>query len=545
MLKSFKFLLVVLIGILTIFLAYRGVVLNNFNFLPGDRYDMVIMSSLLEHWKNFWIGQSSWYDAGYFYPYQRTIAQTDGYFLIGGFYSIIRIFSDDVFISVIATSVVLSCIGFFSFYLFAQKVLMFRFETSLLIASSFVLLNSVVSHHQRLQLMSIFLLPILSFFLLFYLRSVHERNQVIIGTFSGCIFGVFYGAMTITSFYIAWFYGFFLIITFFVVFCFKKNVVIDWTKNFVFLKSLSFVVTIVFLLSLVPFIWAYYPKSLEVGVRSFSSVSGNLIAPLEIIQLGFDNYLYGVLLKHVFQFFYPGYTPWGEYYNVGYSPLIFGLYIASLFYFFPKAKTKEVNAFFIISVSALICCIFLFKVKGFSLWYLVYNLVPGAKALNVASIFLIVLAFPILVVVGKYIDSQNLNKSLFAVIASFVILGELTPTFNNLNRKIENERVSEIPAPPKDCRVFYVAVSGEQAKISEPSESVYAIYAHNVTAMLISQMIGLPTINGIASFNPPDWNFSAPWVEDYSERVKKYAEKHKIDRLCSLDLGEKIWHVMK
>ena len=541
MLKAVKFLLVALVGGGAIFLAYRGVIFSDFATLPGDRYDMVIMSAILEHWRNFWMGESLWHDVGYFYPYQRTIAQTDGYFLIGVIFSSIRPFVDDIFMSVVVASAVLSGIGFVSSYLLTRKMLMFRFETSLLISSAFVLLNSIVSHHQRLQLMSVFLLPLLTSFLIFYLRAVSERNQKASTTLSGCLFGIFYGAMTITCFYVAWFYAFFLMVTFVFAFLLRKKIAIEWVKSFFSLKHSSFIVVLVFLFSLLPFVWAYYPKSLEVGVRKFSSVSGNLISPLELIQVGFDNYLYGGALKRVFQLIYPGYVPWGEYYNVGFSPLIFGLFIAAIFYFRPKGSSRETDAFFLVGVSALFCCVLLFKVDGFSLWKFVYNYIPGAKALNVASVFLMVLALPVLVVVGKYIDSQNLHKSFFVVVAACIIFGELTTSYDNFDRKLENSRVANIPAPPAACRAFYVSGYDGQRNMPGFSEWIHSMYAHNVTAILVSQSIKLPTINGVASFNPPDWNFAAPWADDYDQRVLTYAEKHKVNGLCKLDLNKKAW----
>lgn len=542
--KTIAFLLFLLVGVLSISLAYRGVIFNDFNKLPGDRYDMVIMSAILEHWKNFWAGNSAWHDVGYFYPYERTIAQTDGYFLIGAIFTLIRVFVNDIFLSVVVTSIVLSGIGFSSLFFLLRKVLVLRIETSLLISAAFVNLSSIVGHNQRLQLMTVYLLPVLTSFLIFYLRSVSERNQRL-ATLNGCIFGVLYGSMTITCFYVAWFYAFFLMVVLAVFCVLRVSCVAGWLKDFVALKLSSFVVFFVSLLSLLPFVWAYYQKSLEVGVRSFSTVSGNLIAPLELIQVGFGNYLYGGVLKRAFQLVHPGYGPWGEYYNVGFSPLIFGLFVAAIFYFRSKGESGKINSFFLVGVAALICCVLLLKFNVFSLWYYVYTFIPGAKALNAVSIFLMVLALPVLVVVGKYIDSQNLHKTLFAVLAIFIVVGELAPSYINFDRHEENDRIANIPPPPSTCHAFYVSGYDGQKDIPGAAEWVNSMYAHNVTAMIVSQVIKLPTVNGVASFNPPDWNFEAPWAESYDQRVLNYAEKHRVSDLCKLDLNKKSWAVIK
>ncbi len=539
--KAVRLLIIALVGVLSISIAHRELIANGFSKLPGDRYDMAIMSAILEHWKNFWIGKAEWHDVGYFYPYERTIAQTDGYFLIGMIFSFIRSFVNDIFISVAITSIVLSSIGFISLYVMARKVLLLRIETSLLISSVFVFLNSMIGHSQRLQLMTVYILPLLTLFLIFYIRAVNERSRNISTIFNGCAFGLLYGAMTVTCFYIAWFYAFFLMVVLGVFFLYRRSCLVAWLKSFVFLRYSSLMVLCVSFVSLVPFVWAYYPKSLEVGVRSFSSVSGNLLAPLELIQVGAGNYLYGGILTRLFDFVYPGYKPWGEYYNVGFSPLIFGLFVAAIFYFREKGESGKKNLFFVVGVAALICCLLLIKVHGSSLWRYVYILVPGAKALNVVSIFLMVLAFPVLAVVGKYIDSQNLHRTLLAVVAVFMVIGELTPSYISFDRKLENDRIANIPPPPATCRVFYVSGYDGQMNAPDGAEWVNSMYAHNVTAMLISQIINLPTVNGMASFNPPDWVFSAPWEESYDQRVLDYAKKHNVQGLCKLDLNKKFW----
>lgn len=539
--KTINSIAFLLVGAITILLAYRQLIFNSFAELPGDRYDMVIMSAILEHWHNVWSGSSVWHNVGYFYPYSRTIAQTDGYFLTGFIYSLVRLFVNDIFISVAFTMIVLSCIGYISMFYLIRRVLLFRFETSLLMSCVFVLLSSLVGHNQRLQLMSVYFLPMLTCFLINYLHAVSLREKAFSKTMIGCFFGLFYGALTITCFYIAWFYALFLMVVFLVFSIFKPNLVFTWLKNFISLKSSSFLVVIVFLSSLMPFVWAYYPKSLEVGVRLYSSVSVNLIAPMELIQVGYDNYLYGGLLRRVFQLFYPGYQPWSEYYNVGFSPLIFGLFIVSFFSFI---KGKEIGSnilYLLVATSTLISCFLVVKFSGFSPWYYIYSFIPGAKALNAVSVFLMVLSLPVLVVVGKYIDSQKFSMSFMLVFSALLIVGELTKPYIHFDRKIEESRISNIPNPPATCRVFYVSAYDKQMTVPGFPEWVNSMYAHNVTAMIIAQVIKLPTLNGVASFNPPDWNFAAPWDNGYDARIFRYANKHGIENLCKFDLNTKTW----
>lgn len=80
----------VLCFILCIAIIERYQLSSGFSILSGDRYDAVIVATILEHWFNVIFGSARWAQVGYFYPYENTIAQTDAYFLIGIIYSPFR-----------------------------------------------------------------------------------------------------------------------------------------------------------------------------------------------------------------------------------------------------------------------------------------------------------------------------------------------------------------------------------------------------------------------------------------------------------------------
>ena len=82
-----KSLIVAIVCFICIVLLIRYEISNGFTVLPGDRFDGVITATILEHWFKVFSGQQSWSDVRYFFPYSRTIAQTDGYFLIGVAYA--------------------------------------------------------------------------------------------------------------------------------------------------------------------------------------------------------------------------------------------------------------------------------------------------------------------------------------------------------------------------------------------------------------------------------------------------------------------------
>jgi hypothetical protein len=53
--------------------------------------------------------------------------------------------------------------------------------------------------------------------------------------------------------------------------------------------------------------------------------------------------------------------------------------------------------------------------------------------------------------------------------------------------------------------------------------------------------VHVPTINGISTYTPPDWNFDDPNRADYTARVKAYALRHELHHLCGLDMRTLQW----
>jgi hypothetical protein len=66
--------------------------------------------------------------------------------------------------------------------------------------------------------------------------------------------------------------------------------------------------------------------------------------------------------------------------------------------------------------------------------------------------------------------------------------------------------------------------------------------------MLLSQKLNIPTINGMASFIPknydlvgPNGTAFSPNSQEYQNRVNNYILNFKLDYVCRLDLNTKEW----
>lgn len=527
--------------ILCIIWLSRYQLLNNFSMLPGDRYDAVIVTVILEHWFHVFSGEANWSEVNYYFPYKKTIAQTDSYFLISLIYYPLRLLSLDPFISVHIASWLLKVLGFVGAYLLCRKVFSYSFYWSLLGAVLFTISNGITAHSQRVQLETIAFVPIMLLLLWNTINAFLNGN--IRGFVKyGIIASMLYGAWCLTCFYMAWFFLFFFA-TFIVVTlitCGKPNLYLIKVR---FMTMYRYVILVIIcaIVCLSPFIYAFLSKSLEVGTRSYKTVVDHTIPIEGILQVGYDNILFGRLYNYILSSFISKYMPNGEYYNTGFPIILFLLFTCGCAHVLKKhCQTISEIVFKSLVVSTLFTWFMTLNFTGHSAWFFVYYLFPGAKALNVVAIYQIFLALPVIIIAIKYLSTKHFTLPIIITIVTLLIAEELNKPILNLDRKAELARINFPIAPFKECKAFYVSGWKEEGEHGW----VYNYYAHNVTAMFVAQSTKIPTINGVASFSYPDWDFGYPNNPDYDERILSYAKKHYIKGLCKLDLNSKQWEVI-
>jgi hypothetical protein len=526
-----------------IFLQFRTQILNRFSTLYGDKHDAVIVVTILEHWFNVLRGFSHWSQLNYFFPYSKTLGQTDGYFIAGVIYSAFRYFGLDPFLSSEFVNIAIKAIGFCAFFIACRKIFELPFWWSLVAASLFVLSNNATIHGQRLQLATVSFAPILAILMWYSYKALYANNSKRFVLF-GSAAGIFLGAWSITCFYMTWFFIFFTTF-FFVILGFSLGSS-KWSvlKEKIKFQKFSIVfVTFIAALSLLPLLSVYLPKSQESGMRPYALVASNTVSAEGILQVGTENFMFGKIYNGLLSSISPGYVPKGEYYNTGIAPILFIIFLAGCVFILRKKGTENRVCFLrTLCIATIVTWILLLNFSGHSAWYFVYHFFPGAKALNVVSAYQIFLTIPVIVICINYLSliSYKVPSAIILLFVTLLCLEELNAGYISLNRESELKRVSFGNLPPPQCSSFFV--TGWPDQIAVPTDDSANNYAHNVSAMLIAELIRLPTVNGIASFNPPDWNFGNPNNADYIQRIKQYAEKHQVKSLCKLNLDSHTWH---
>ena len=501
----------------TLLLIYRDQILNGFEFLLGNNtYDNTIHTAILEHWFNVFKGINSWSEVNYFFPYSKTIAQTDAYFLISVFYIPFRLLEIDPYLSTELAGVCLKIFGFFFAYLFSRLVINFRHSYAILVAILFTLNNAMTIHGYRIQLATVAFLPLFAILLYLTIKNLTLNNRKLFLIF-GSLFSFLFGLWCFTCLYASYFFFIFILLFLFVNIFLNFSRIVFLAKQVKKLYLYSFFIAVTFAVSLIPFVTTFYPKSIESKPRSLDAV------------------IYSTDLN------------W-EYHNMGFTLTVSVLFILTLVKFLRNFRTLKSNLVYQLGITSFMFMVLIINVFGKSLWLYVYNYFPGGKALGVISVSLIFLAFPIYIVVVYYISTTIKRKLILLPIIALLVIGELNSPPLKLDRRKEIEMNFTVSPPQITCNSFYVTGWDNQETNPGYWEWFNNQYAHNVSAMLLSQKLNIPTLNGMASFIPKDYDLVgpngtafSPNSAEYKTRISKYIKDRNLDKVCLLDLNSKIW----
>lgn len=554
--KNNKILISLLVSFFVLSISFRYQIYNEFSYVSENNGDAIIELSILQHWYNFIFHGENFWNTTYFYPHHRTIGFNDGFFVLGIIYSVIHFFIQDPFLSMEFTSVFSKEIGFLAFLFMCQYVLKIGYVPSMMGAALFVLWNALwLQTFVHAQLLTIYFLPFLLILLkLSYINIINnKKNIALCSIFLTC---TLYGALMMTGFYISWYFTFFLceFLLFYIIFNKKEINFREFMANILRRKSYVFYTILFFLFCMSPFFYIYLPAAHETGMHSWQNVKFYIPSIWCIFQYGSGNLIYGFISHAIIKlsghntgYFHGKSLDYNiSEFTVGITPAVILCIIIFSIYVYRKTK-ENCNIFWSCLLAGILSSTILaFGFGHIYAWHLVYDFVPGAKGMRVVSRFAIFLALPVSIAVTGLLNIllNNNKKISFYMIGFFILIEQINtaPTIN-IYRPEQNRFYNSIPMPPRDCRSFFM--------IDVPPDKEYAgehydLYHANIIAMLYSELIRVPTVNGFSTFTPRDWNFSRPYRQDIIERSVIYAKKNHIEHnFCSLNMENMTWKLIK
>ena len=525
--------------VLSLVLVFQDQIATGFAVTTGDRLDGIIQISILEHWNNVYKGLSDWDTTNYFFPYDSTLAYNDGYFLFGFWHALFRGAGADPFLSAELVNFVFRIIGFSATFLLSRQILRLDFGWALLAAVLFTVSSGAFLQSGHAQILTVSLVPLFVWLAARMVSGlVTDSRAAALGWGTAAV--VLYAAWLLTAFYTAWFLAFYTLLCLLAL-PFTGQVGRSIAYQGLALARRHALVLVLLLgvtaISLMPFLELYLPRAAETGMHDYSQVSPYLGAPFTLFNVGPDNLLYGGIVRTVNAHHPDIFHLRGEH-VVGIPPVLLICFVIGAIWCWKHLSVLRAPI-----VAVVVFWILTLNIGGNSLWIWIYQAVPGAKATRAVVRSYIFLAGPVAVIaiIGLAGMFKMRGRVLLQVGLGLLLVVEQlnTGSVALLDRMEEKRRLADLPPPPAECLAFAAMVSREGKSPGQPD--LLKQYSHNVDAMLIGEVFDLETINGVSTFNPPDWNFNDPTRFDYALRVKDYADKHDIEGLCGLDIAALQW----
>jgi hypothetical protein len=524
---------------------FRAQIFSRFDLLFGDRGDTRLAVFIHEHVFRAMLGRSNFLSPPYFYNATNALGSTDAYLLDQIFYAPLRWFGIDPFLALLLTITALSMVGYGFLYALLRRFGQVSVVTAVFSSFLFAFANNLYVNANHLQMFTVCYVPVVAYLAVYAITEILERKNA--SLIAGSISGLLYGLLFSTGFYMSWFFGLGLLIFTSIFTILSWHATRSWlVANLIQLGVLGLVFIDSFVVGLVPFAMIYIPVYKAGGTREFSEYL--LSAPtfsdianvgasflwkdlLEKIGLGFDGRVLG---EQSFAL-----TPGVQVF------LIFSLLIGLRSRYWRADKSDELRRAVVVAGAVVCLALFLLtiKINGQSFFLILYKLVPGASAIRagyrgmiVANFFAAIsLAFAIKRITEIW--SPNMAEwnakyvsATLAALMIFCAVEQVNVAENSfVSRSFEMAHFKNLEVVRNDCQSFYIA--------DEPGQQPTVV---QIDAMLVSQRVGIPTINGYSGVFPAGWYLYDTADADYETNARAWAVNRGISNgLCRFDLANR------
>jgi hypothetical protein len=161
-------------------------------------------------------------------------------------------------------------------------------------------------------------------------------------------------------------------------------------------------------------------------------------------------------------------------------------------------------------------------------WRAIWGIVPGAKAIRYTYRSQLVANLFVCLIVARALAGLARHRTAALVLCGFLIVEQINLVWPaTMSRRAALAWIDAVPAPPPNCRAFYVVPGAGPPERSGPQ--------HQDDAMLFAQIRGIPTVNGFSSWFPDGWALDEPASPGYPAAVRVWARRNHIEaQVCGL-----------
>lgn len=535
-------LLIALVSVIAV--VYRTPLLSGFAYTTGHELDGIIATSLIEHWWNVFRGNAHWATVNYFAPHSQTLGYNDGYLLFGVLHSLFRLLGADPFLAAEFAIWGFRAIGFIAFWGLAHRALNIPFWAALAGAILFTLSSSAYLQSQHVQLLSINLAPLMAWWLINTWFHFHQGAST-----KGYAYALasilLYATWLLSAFYMAWFFALFSLIFIATTSALAWPIVKATLAHSIKppWRNRLLLIAVVGAIAALPFLWIYLPKVRETGGHAFWSALTFMLTPGDLFNVGEHNLIWGWVFSH-----------WQAALNlnpdnnhellVGFPPVfLLGTIVMSGWLLLRQRRQHPLWAS--LALACLISIMLVVRVGDISLWWLIWQGVPGASGLRAVARYAIFIVLPLCLLWSFVLPyfARRYSLALCLPLVAWLWAEQISLDSNaEVPRYAYLQDMRSAEAPPTQCTQFFVINRRDSDKHIDTATLFGSLYPHNVAAMFFSEWWNLRTLNGFSTFNPPNWNFAYLPEGSYRYRVRDYVAHHEMENgLCSFDLSALTW----
>lgn len=538
--KPYPLFLIAVFWTIGFLIFFRRWLLSEFDQSFGTEGDARILIALLEHWYRVFSGElGEWRNPTFFYPTVGVLGFTDAYFLYALPYSLFRIMGSDPFFAFMSVMAGLSLLGFVSFMLLAIR----HFGASIIFAGVgaylFAFSNMMAIKMDHAQSYCAMFLPIIIHLTLSAFKKPNRHYAVFLATAAGLLHALVF----FTAFLTGWFFATFCILGG-LIYCLLIGrrqtialVKLGWTNY----RHIMIGYLVGFALGILPFLLIYLPVRLQGVARNYKAHRAFAPNFIDIINLGHGNLIWGSFLDYIGAANRPK-RPVSEI-ELGYSPTVFLIWIASVFALFLKYRRRPLNMpqmnLTLLAMGFALIGYWLLQLNyfGFRPWSVIWAITPGASGvrttfrsqvvLNLAASLLVLLALQ--QIWRQAIFYKHAVTVALAGVVTLILAEQINhewPSF--FSRQASLYMLETASTMPPECRVFYIVPGAGQGNVPW--------FALQADAMLLSTKVKIPTINGLSSVLPNEWKLLDPGSPTYIDGLKTWIKLHNLqDGLCGVD----------
>jgi hypothetical protein len=518
---------------------------SGFNRVMGDPGDARLIVYLNEHWYRVLTHGEAWRSPSFFTPTKGVLGYADSFFLFQIFYAPFRALGADPLLALQLSVIALSLVAFVCFVVFVRLVFRAPLVVAIAGALVFTFATNLSAHAGSFQLFGIYFVPPIALLAALSWRA-RVANPVLSGALAA-LAGLLWGLFIFSTYYAAWFSTLTLVIVAVLVCLLAPRLAWSEARAAVTTAWRSLLALVAgAAVGLIPFLVTYLPVARQEGTRRYSDAIAYAVTWHDADNLGAGNLVWAHLLHYTWA------TPSPSTYEFSYaiSPILFlsvvagGVVVAWAGATHRLRMTALVRLTLALCATTVILAVLPMKSRFGSPWAVVWH-IPGATAIRaidrigVASDLVASVAL-VLVATVAWASWGRLRRSVPLVVAALVLLGLIVAeqahdsSASALQRNAQLSALAAVPPAPPGCTSFFV---------TDTRPTTTPDYAQQTSAMLISQRLGLPTLNGYSGEIPPHWNLSDPAAPTYLMSVQQWEAANDLRAgVCSLDLSTDTWH---